>query len=82
VSTGVIRDLSISDYHSAKALSHSKLEVFRKRPALYKRRYVDGMPSLRDPQDFRMGTAVHAGSERRMPMLWDSTALTPAPQPC
>ena len=68
MSTGVIRDLSIADYHGATALSHSKLEVFRRRPALYKRRYVDGMPSLRDPQDFRMGTAVHAGLEG--PIAW------------
>ncbi len=52
------------DYHGADALSHSKLEVFRKRPALYKRKYVDkAVAEEHDPSKYALGTALHAAME-------------------
>lgn len=52
------------DYHAADALSHSKLEVFRKRPALYKRKYVDkAVVEEYDPTKYALGTALHAATE-------------------
>lgn len=57
------------DYHAADALSHSKLETFRKRPALYKRKYVDkAIIEERDPNKYRMGIALHAAVEG--PSAW------------
>lgn len=64
MSLGKIIDLPAAEYHNATALSHSKLEAFRRRPALYKRRYVDGIK--REPWEahkFRIGSALHAAAD-------------------
>ncbi len=64
MSLGKIIDLPAAEYHNATALSHSKLEAFRRRPALYKRRFVDGIK--REPWEahkFRIGSALHAAAE-------------------
>jgi hypothetical protein len=51
---------SNSDYHANNAVSHSKLEVFRRRPQLYYRRYVAKI-ILSEPATaaLRLGSAVH-----------------------
>jgi hypothetical protein len=51
---------SNSDYHANNAVSHSKLEVFRRRPQLYYRRYVAKI-ILPEPATaaLRLGSAVH-----------------------
>ena len=49
-----------SQYHSNAAISHSKLEIFRKRPRLYQMRYVTKeLPSPEPTAAFRIGSAVH-----------------------
>lgn len=61
---GKVIDELNRDYHAADALSHSKLEVFRKRPALYKRKYVDkAVTEEYDPTKYALGTALHAAME-------------------
>ena len=39
--TGKITGEPIADYHGSDAVSHSKLEVYRRRPELYRRMYVE-----------------------------------------
>lgn len=48
-------------YHANEAVSHSKLEVFRRRPMLYYKRYVAKILA-REPASaaFRVGSAAHA----------------------
>jgi hypothetical protein len=51
---------SIEQYHANPAISHSKLECYRRRPALYYKKYV--AKTLAPPEDtgaFRLGSAVH-----------------------
>jgi len=51
---------SIQDYHSNTAISHSKLECYRRRPALYFKKYI--AKTLAQPEEstaFRLGSAVH-----------------------
>lgn len=50
---------SIEDYHSNPAISHSKLEVFRRRPALYYKRFVTREIEQETSAAFRLGCAVH-----------------------
>ena len=39
-------------YHATDAISHSKLEVFRRRPALYHRKYVlKGLRTVEEARD-------------------------------
>lgn len=69
---GKVIDELNRDYHAADALSHSKLEVFRKRPALYKRKYVDkAVTEEYDPTKYALGTALHAAMEG--PAAWDKS---------
>lgn len=51
---------SNAEYHANKAISHSKLETFRRRPALYYKKFVAGT-YLRPPTSpaFRLGSAAH-----------------------
>ena len=50
----------ISEYHANPAISHSKLEVFRRRPALYYRRYITKQIAPTEPGTaFRIGSAAH-----------------------
>jgi exodeoxyribonuclease VIII len=51
---------SIQDYHANVAISHSKLECYRRRPALYYKKYI--AKTLAQPDEstaFRLGSAVH-----------------------
>lgn len=49
-----------SQYHSNSAISHSKLEIFRKRPRLYQMRYITGeLPAPEPTAAFRLGSAAH-----------------------
>lgn len=50
----------IGQYHANPAVSHSKLEVFRRRPRLYQMRYVTKeLPAPESTTAFRLGSAAH-----------------------
>jgi exodeoxyribonuclease VIII len=50
----------IEHYHANAAISHSKLECFRRRPALFFKRYVaKTLPQSEESKAFRLGSAVH-----------------------
>lgn len=57
--TGKILDESSSDYHGSDAVSHSKLETFRKRPLLFKKRYIDKALAPESSAAFVIGSALH-----------------------
>jgi exodeoxyribonuclease VIII len=57
--TGKILDESSSDYHASDCISHSKLEVFRKRPLLYKKRFIDKSLAPEGSAAFVLGQAGH-----------------------
>jgi len=49
------------EYHSNSAISHSKLEVFRKRPQMFYKRYIAKTIEEREPSSsFVIGSAAHA----------------------
>lgn len=49
-----------AQYHANPAVSHSKLEVFRRRPRLYQMRYVTKeLPAPEPTAAFRIGSATH-----------------------
>jgi len=49
-----------AEYHGNAAISHSKLETFRRRPALYYRKYVTKQIAPEEPGTaFRIGSAAH-----------------------
>jgi exodeoxyribonuclease VIII len=51
---------SIQDYHANAAISHSKLETFRRRPALYFKKYIaKTLPQVEASSAFRIGSAAH-----------------------
>ena len=51
---------SIAEYHANPAISHSKLECYRRRPALYYKKYVaQTLPQPEESGAFRLGSAVH-----------------------
>ena len=51
---------SIEDYHANAALSHSKLETFRRRPALFFKKYIaKSLPQVEASSAFRIGSAAH-----------------------
>lgn len=51
---------SIEAYHANDAISHSKLECYRRRPALYWKKYVaKTLPKSEETSAFRLGSAVH-----------------------
>lgn len=56
---GKILDLPIEEYHAAESISHSKLEVFRRRPALYKKRFIDKSSKREESPAFTVGSALH-----------------------
>ena len=56
---GKILDESNADYHGCPAVSHSKLETFRRRPILYKKQYIDGTLAKPTSAAFAMGSALH-----------------------
>lgn len=48
-------------YHANPAISHSKLETFRRRPALYFRKYISRTIEREEPSSaFRFGSAAHS----------------------
>lgn len=52
---------SNSEYHANPAISHSKLEVFRRRPRLFQMRFVTKeLPAPEASSAFRIGSAAHA----------------------
>ena len=51
--------VSSEDYHATDAISHSKLEVFRRRPALYKKRFIDKTVPAPTSTAFAVGSALH-----------------------
>jgi hypothetical protein len=57
--TGKIIGENIDAYHSADAVSHSKLEVYRRRPELYRRMYVDKSVQRDGSEAFDIGSALH-----------------------
>ena len=49
-----------ADYHANPAISHSKLECFRRRPALYYKKYIAKTIEREEPSTaFRVGSAAH-----------------------
>lgn len=56
---GKILDESSSAYHGSDAVSHSKLETFRKRPLLFKKRYIDKSLAPESSSAFVIGSALH-----------------------
>ena len=47
-------------YHANPAISHSKLECYRRRPALYYKKYIaKTLPQPEESSAFRLGSAVH-----------------------
>ena len=51
---------TIEQYHANAAISHSKLECYRRRPALYYKKYVaKTLPPPEESGAFRLGSAVH-----------------------
>lgn len=56
---GKILDESSFDYHANEAISHSKLETFRKRPLLFKKRYIDKVLAPESSAAFTLGSATH-----------------------
>ena len=51
---------SIEQYHANAAISHSKLECFRRRPALFFKKYIaKSLPQSEESPAFRLGSAVH-----------------------
>ena len=57
--TGTLPDESNDDYHANDAVSHSKLEVFARRPALFKRKYIDKAIREKSQAHFTFGSAFH-----------------------
>jgi exodeoxyribonuclease VIII len=56
---GKIYDETNELYHASKAVSHSKLETFRRRPILYKKQYIDGTLEKPSSAAFLLGSALH-----------------------
>lgn len=67
----------IDIYHAHSAISHSKLETFRRRPALYHKRYVTKQIAPPEPTAaFRIGSASHCMMLE--PLTWpDRYAVKP-----
>jgi hypothetical protein len=57
---GKITNLPSADYHSADAVSHSRLEVYRRRPALYRKRYVTRELPSEQSDALEDGICLHA----------------------
>lgn len=56
---GKLIGLSNADYHGADAVSHSKLETFRRRPVLYRKTYLDKSITREESAALKLGTATH-----------------------
>jgi len=58
---GIYKDLPNNDYHAAPGVSKSGLDLVAKCPAMYKRRYIDGIASDPTPAMI-LGSAVHTAT--------------------
>jgi hypothetical protein len=56
---GKIIGLSSEDYHNHDAISHSRLEVFRKRPEKYYKQYIERSEKRAGSSAYDFGTAAH-----------------------
>jgi hypothetical protein len=56
---GKILDETNAQYHACPAVSHSKLETFRRRSILYKKQYIDGTLEKPTSAAFAIGSALH-----------------------
>jgi exodeoxyribonuclease VIII len=64
-------------YHANEAISHSKLELFRRRPISYYRRFVAKTVARPEPTEaFRLGSAAHC-AVLEPATFWDRYALRP-----
>jgi len=64
-------------YHANEAISHSKLELFRRRPISYYRRFVAKTVARPDTTEaFRLGSAAHC-AVLEPATFWDRYALRP-----
>ena len=64
-------------YHANEAISHSKLELFRRRPISYYRRFVAKTVARPEPTEaFRLGSAAHC-AVLEPTTFWDRYALRP-----
>ena len=64
-------------YHSNEAISHSKLELFRRRPISYYRRFIAKTVARPEPTEaFRLGSAAHC-AVLEPATFWDRYALRP-----
>jgi hypothetical protein len=64
-------------YHANEAISHSKLELFRRRPISYYRRFVAKTVARPEPTEaFRLGSAAHC-AVLEPKTFWDRYALRP-----
>lgn len=59
IELGLIVGESSEVYHATDAVSHSKLETFRKRPALYHRKHVLKVIEREESPAFAIGSALH-----------------------
>jgi exodeoxyribonuclease VIII len=64
-------------YHAHSAISHSKLELFRRRPISYYRRFIAKTVARPEPTEaFRLGSAAHC-AVLEPATFWDRYALRP-----
>lgn len=56
---GKLTGISSDEYHGADCISHSKLETFRSRPALYKRTFIDRTILRETSPAMALGSALH-----------------------
>ncbi len=56
---GKFSSIPAEEYHSADAISHSRLEVFRDRPIKYYKRFVSKSIPARESHSFDLGRAAH-----------------------
>lgn len=69
---------TIEAYHANPAISHSKLELFRRRPIMYYKRHVEKTLKRDEPSAaFRVGSAVHA-AQLEPETFWQRYALKPS----
>jgi hypothetical protein len=59
VNFGKIIGEADTSYHGTDAVSHSKLEVYRRRPALYKKQFLDKTVEAPASSAFTVGRAAH-----------------------
>ena len=57
--TGRIERLEIEEYHACAAISHSKLEDFRKRPAYFYKKHITKELEQEDTKSLLIGHAAH-----------------------